>query len=274
MNIIILAIIILILTKFLPNDILTSFGENRNIIICAIFVSYFILYSVFTNKNNSGESFVNFIETFTENIVPTTPSVTPSVTPAVTPNVTPSTTPTTTTRPKTYEEQEEEIKAANLKMMNIKKQRDDALSNTFEMQKIKTELSKTKRELEQIKKIKGHSQNTKKYYDVLKAELIKKGILDHHDIETHKIENENSIQELIVKMEKLKSLAKEKDMTLKKPEGTKCSQPWDESQQFNYLHSNNWSLPQKREPICHKSECKVCALDDGLDGFPVGKPPY
>lgn len=252
MNIFILAITVLILTKFLPDNFLGSFGINRNLIICAIFVIYFIIFK-FLQKVSCEKPIENFN---TAN----SPTQAPRPTP----------------KPLSQREkdQRDENQRLRERSRNIEKQRDIALANTFEMQKIKTELSKTKNELEQIKKIKGDALNTKKYYNVLKKELLSKGILDHYDVQSHKIENENSIQLLINKMEKLKKLAKEKDMTNKKIEGTPCSKKWDESQQFNYLHSDNWALPQKREPICHKGDCKTCALDDGLDGFPVGKPPY
>jgi hypothetical protein len=252
-----LGVIVYLLTKYLPKDVLGTYEKYRPVIIVIISILVILIFF----KNNK-ESFSN--ENNASNIHE--PQLTTTVVPATTvAPTTPTVAPTaiTTVAPK-----------RTLLEAGTRKQRNIALVDSQDISKLRQQLEETKKELNNIKDVNHNPENTKKYYNLLKVELFNKGMIDQDDVDLYddKVKQGEPVQNIIEIFEKLS-----KKGTVKKIENIKkkldvSSDNWEESQQFNIIHSDFWTLPQKRKPVCKGPTCKTCAYDDGLDGFSIGKP--
>jgi len=312
-----LGVIVYLLTKYLPEDILGTYEKYRPVIIVIVSILVILIFfknnkESFSNENNAVKGKINnslLKEISVENtdiideieqvidepiittVAPTTTTTTAAPTTTTT-NAAPTTTtttaaPTTTVAPtKTTKAPTKTTKAPKRtlceaetrKLQNqlsiLRKQRNIALVGSQDVSKLRQQLEETKKELDNIKDVKHNPENTKKYYNLLKVELFNKGMIDQDDVDLYddKVKQGEPVQNIIEIFEKLNEKGTVKKVETIKKKLDVSRDNWEESQQFNIIHSDFWNLPQKRKPVCKGPTCKTCGYDDGLDGFPIGKP--
>lgn len=142
-----------------------------------------------------------------------------------------------------------------------------------EITKLNESIQKLHSELNELKAIDSNPENTKKYYNTLKTELLVRKLIDNVDAKNYdeKIKAGFSYQDLIDKFEEIRRNNKilkhvndfrfsDLPMEAYKPMGEGVSE-WDEGEQFTQLNTTKWKPFEKDPETCtNTAPCKECTI--------------
>lgn len=146
----------------------------------------------------------------------------------------------------------------------------------------KEELDSIRKEIKSLTKIDANPENTKKYYEMLKQELLIKNIIDELDAENYdaKLESGFAYRDVINKLEMLKAqgniLKSVNDFRYSEiprkayePLGKGISE-WDEGSEMTQLKTDKWKPVEIKPKECYKTApCDTCSVTHSSVGATV-----